>query len=48
MENKAYDVLFEGSVMVIKVDPNKDGEHFMEIRINLAESADEVLSALGK
>lgn len=47
-ENKAVSFTFEGSVLVVSVNPNKDAEAVMVVRIDLAEVADEVLSALSK
>ncbi len=38
----------EGGNLIINVDPNKDGENVVELKVNLAEVPDEVLSALQK
>lgn len=45
-EGKAFEWLFEGSSLVIKIDPNKDGEPVAEIKLNLSEVPDEILSVI--
>jgi hypothetical protein len=46
MENKAVDFTFDGSKLMIVVDPNKDGEPVLRLEIELAEIPDEVMSLL--
>ena len=45
---KAVDFKFEGSKLLISVDPNKDGEAVLKLELDLSEVADEVLDALKK
>jgi len=45
-ENKPYSFRFEGSMLIIEVDPNQDGEVVLRVEVNLAEIPDEVLSLL--
>jgi hypothetical protein len=47
-EFKAVSYEFEGTKMVVKVDPNKDGEAVLKIEIDLKEVPDEVLVAITK
>lgn len=47
-EVKAVSYAFEGTQMVIKVDPNKDGQAVVEVKVDLKEVPDEVLSAISK
>jgi len=47
-EKKALEVKFEGEYLVISVDPNKDGEKVVELKVALKEVPDEVLGALKK
>jgi hypothetical protein len=44
----AVDFKFEGSKLVVNVDPNSDGQVVLSVTIDLAEVADEVLAALKK
>jgi hypothetical protein len=37
---------FEGSKLVVVVDPNQDGQALLKLEIELAEIPDEVLAAL--
>jgi len=46
MPNKAVDFRFEGSKLIVVVDPNKDGEPVLSVELELAEIPDEVLSAI--
>ena len=45
-ENKAVSFVFEGSKLIVSVDPNKDGEVVLRVEIDMAEIPDEVLSVL--
>ena len=36
----------EGGNLIVNVDPNKDGQNVVELKVNLLEVPDEVLSAL--
>lgn len=47
-EKKAVEFKLEGEFMVLAVDPNKDGEPVLELKVHLKEVPDEVLSALKK
>lgn len=47
-EQNAFEFRIEGGFLVITIDPNKDGQNVMELKIDLAEIPDEVLSALKK
>lgn len=47
-ENKVVDFTFEGSKLIVKVDPNKDGEHVLEVKIDMAEVPDEIASIFAK
>jgi hypothetical protein len=46
MEAKVVDFKFEGSKLLINVDPNKDGQVVLAVTVDLAEIPDEVLSLL--
>lgn len=46
MENKVLTIKLDGEYFVVAVDPNKDGEPVMELKIHLSEIPDEVISAL--
>lgn len=43
---KAVDFKFEGSKLLIAIDPNKDGGPVLKLEIDLAEIPDEVLSLI--
>lgn len=45
---KAFEFKIEGGFLIITADPNKDGQNVLELKIDLAEIPDEVLSALSK
>jgi hypothetical protein len=44
--DKAVELKWEGSKLIAIVDPNKDGQPVVELKIELAEIPDEVLSAI--
>lgn len=46
MEAKAVELKFEGSKLIVVVDPNKDGQAVLKLELELAEIPDEVLSAI--
>ena len=46
MENKAVDMKFEGTKLIVSVDPNKDGTPVIVVMVDLMESPDEVMSAI--
>lgn len=46
--DKAFDFTIEGGFLIIVADPNKDGQNVLELKIDLTEIPDEVLSALKK
>ena len=46
--DKALEFKIEAGMLIILVDPNKDGQNVLEVKIDLAEVPDEVLSALKK
>ena len=48
VENKVVEFKIEDGKMIIKVDPNKDGEAVISISVNIAEIPDEVVSAFKK
>lgn len=48
VEKKAVEFKIEGEYMVLAVDPNKDGEQLVELKVHLKEVPDEILSALKK
>ena len=43
---KAVEFTFEGSKLLVIVDPNKDGQPVMKLEIEMAEIPDEILSAI--
>lgn len=45
---KVVTVKFEGTKMIVAVDTNKDGEPSIEMIVNLAETADEVMDKFFK
>jgi hypothetical protein len=45
---KSVEFVFDGSTLIIKVDPNKDGQAVMTINIDMSEIPDEVMSAMMK
>jgi hypothetical protein len=47
-EKKALEIKLEGEFLMISLDPNKDGEKLMEIKMHLKEIPDEVLSLFKK
>ena len=47
-ENKAVTFKIEGGKFIINVDPNKDGEAVIEIKIDMIEVPDEVVSLFKK
>jgi len=47
-ENKVVDFKIEDGNLIIKVDPNKDGENLIEIKVNMLEVPDEIISAIKK
>lgn len=48
VEKKAFDMNLEGEYLLISVDPNKDGEKLIEIKLHLKEVPDEVLGIFKK
>lgn len=48
VENKSFEMKLEGEFLLISVDPNKDGEKLIELKVSLKEVPDEVLSAFKK
>lgn len=42
------DYSFEGTKLIVTVDPNKDGQAVVSVTIDLSEVADELLGALKK
>lgn len=48
MEAKAIDFTFEGSTLIIKVDPNKDGQAVLELKVDMAEIPDEIWGLMNK
>jgi hypothetical protein len=42
----AVDFSFEGSKLLVVVDPNKDGQPVVRVEIEMAEIPDEILSAI--
>jgi len=38
----------DGGMLIIEVDPNKDGQNVLVVNVDLAEIPDEVLSVLKK
>jgi len=46
--DKAFDFKIEGGFLIITADPNKDGQNVLELKIDLTEVPDEVMSALSK
>lgn len=47
-EDKAFEFKVEGGFLIILADPNKDGQNVMELKIDLAEVPDEIMSVLKK
>ena len=47
-EKKAIDFKIEDAKLIIKVDPNKDGQAVVELNVDLAEVADEIIDAIKK
>ncbi len=45
-EVKSVDYKFDGTKLIINVDPNKDGQSVITLTIEMAEIPDEVLSAI--
>jgi hypothetical protein len=43
---KAVEFKFEGSKLLIAIDPNKDGGPVLKLEIDLAEIPDEVMSVI--
>lgn len=48
VENKAFSLAIEGEFLVVKLDPNKDGEQLLELKVALKEVPDEILSVFKK
>jgi hypothetical protein len=46
MEAKSVSYVFEGTKLIITVDPNKDGQPVLSLTIEMSEIPDEVLSAI--
>ena len=46
MENKAVEMIFEGTKLQVTVDPNKDGVPVLTLTVDLMEIPDEVMSAI--
>ena len=46
MEAKSVDYKFEGTKLIVTVDPNKDGQAVLTVVLEIAEIPDEVLSAI--
>jgi hypothetical protein len=46
--DKAFEFKIEGGFLIITADPNKDGQNVMELKIDLLEVPDEIMSALKK
>lgn len=44
--SEAVKINFEGSKLLVIVDPNKDGQAVVKLEVELAEIPDEVLSAI--
>lgn len=44
----AIEFKVEGGFLIVNVDPNKDGQNVIELKVDLAEVPDEVLSAIKK
>lgn len=47
-ENKAIDFVIDGGKLIIKADPNKDGQPVVTVIVDLAEVPDEIISAIKK
>lgn len=47
-EKKVVEFKIEGEFLLLSIDPNKDGEKLLELKIMLKEVPDEVLSAFKK
>lgn len=45
---KKFDLKFEGSKLMILVDPNADGEALLKVELDLAEAPDEVMALFAK
>lgn len=43
---KKIEFRIEGGMFIIEVDPNQDGQNVIEVKVDLAEVPDEVISAL--
>lgn len=48
MENKAVNFRFDGSKLLIDVDPNRDGGPVVKLEIDLMEIPDEIMSLITK
>ncbi len=46
MENKAVEMKFEGTKLIVNIDPNKDGGPVIVVMVDLMEIPDEVMSAI--
>lgn len=46
--NKTIEIKVEDGHLIIRVDANKDGEAVLEVRVNILEVPDEILSLLKK
>jgi len=46
MENKAVEMKFEGTKLIVNVDPNKDGGPVIVVMVDLMEIPDEVMSVI--
>lgn len=47
-EKKAFEMKLEGEHLILSVDPNKDGEKLLEMKVMLKEVPDEVLALFKK
>jgi hypothetical protein len=48
VEKKAFTLKIDGEFLVISLDPNKDGDELLNIKLHMSEVPDEVLSAFKK
>jgi len=48
MENKVVSFSIEDGKLCINVDPNKDGQNVLEVKVDLAEAMDEISALFAK
>ena len=48
MENKIVNFSIEDGKLCIAVDPNKDGQPVLEVKVDLAEAMDEISALFNK